>query len=100
MQASDFMNEESIEELCRHVAHWIFGSHASLLPRPGQASEQAASQDCGALSEDRIQVRCFLHSGSCCATPYRLLSVFPVFGVLRNGTWAHPRDVNVDVMFM
>ena len=57
MQASDFMNDEAgTQELCRHVAHWLFGSTRNL-PRPDQPSDQAGSQHCGALSEDQIKIR-------------------------------------------
>ena len=60
VRVADFMNdEESIQELCRQTAHWLFGSRASLSPRPGQDSDQEASQETVALSEGRIKVRYF-----------------------------------------
>ena len=60
MPASDFMNdEEGVQELCRQAARWLFGYPRSLLPRSEQASHQAASQDSGLPSADRLQVRCF-----------------------------------------
>ena len=57
VQVSDFMSdEEGVQELCRHVARWLFGKKASLLPTTDQDSDHTTSEEDSALSEDRIQV--------------------------------------------
>ena len=98
VQASDFMNdEEGVQELCRQGAHWIFGSRGSVSKPELAHDRQAALQKFGALSEDRVQVRCFCASKTCSATPYCQLSVH-VYALQRIG--GHPQTANVDLMFM
>lgn len=53
------------KELCRQVARWFFGSWGGLFPRPDQSAVEAASQECNASFEDRVQVRYF----SVCSQP-------------------------------
>ena len=59
VQASEYMNdEEGVQELCKQAARWLFESTESVLPRPHQASDQAAAQRHSEPSVDRFQVDC------------------------------------------